>query len=238
MAWLAIKGHETRSEEVIEILKMFGNEDTYATSRGNDVTQIYYIGKGNKIISTPYANSSTLFDVFTLEEFLEKYPFKVGDKVKCWINGYCSINTIEDMQWDRITNEIKYKILDYFYSTTNIQPYKEEIMEVDVNDNKTLLNMSAIDYNNGLVGYEIPVGYEFDTVINNKVVLKKLEPQYQETFIEVSIIIDGVRYDAVDIGNAYPCCKFCELPITICESCGNLLNDNQSFKKSNKSFER
>lgn len=55
---------------------------------------------------------------------------------------------------------------------------------------------------------------------------------------EVSIIINGIRYDAVGIDNDSPCCKFCELPITICESCGYLLNDNQSFKKSNKSFEK
>lgn len=54
---------------------------------------------------------------------------------------------------------------------------------------------------------------------------------------EVSIIINGVRYDAVDIGHT-DCVKECELPITICESCGNLLNGYQSFKKSNKSFER
>ena len=38
---------------------------------------------------------------------------------------------------------------------------------------------------------------------------------------EVSIIINGVRYDAADIGHT-DCVKECELPITICESCGNL----------------
>lgn len=55
---------------------------------------------------------------------------------------------------------------------------------------------------------------------------------------EVSIIINGVRYDAVEVDDDSPFCKFCELPITICESCGNLLNDNQSFKKSTKTFEK
>lgn len=55
---------------------------------------------------------------------------------------------------------------------------------------------------------------------------------------EVSIIINGVRYDAVDIGKNDPTCKGCKLPITICESCGNLLNYNQVFKKSDKKFEK
>ena len=55
---------------------------------------------------------------------------------------------------------------------------------------------------------------------------------------EVSIIINGVRYDAVDIERPYHICDRCELPITICESCGNLLNHNQVFNKSNKKFEK
>ena len=61
----------------------------------------------------------------------------------------------------------------------------------------TTLNMFAIDYNNGLVGYEIPVGYEFDTVIDNKVVLKKLKP-YPKTYGEccecLSLGKDGKLY--------------------------------------------
>ena len=55
---------------------------------------------------------------------------------------------------------------------------------------------------------------------------------------KVSIIINGVRYDAVNTGKNNHTCKGCELPITICESCGNLLNHNQVFKKSNKKFEK
>mgnify|MGYP003287279926 CR=1 FL=1 len=66
---------------------------------------------------------------------------------------------------------------------------KEEPMKTDVNDNKTLLNMSAIDYNNDLVGYEIPVGYEFDTVIDNKVVLKKSKPLFPKTYEECCKIL-------------------------------------------------
>lgn len=51
---------------------------------------------------------------------------------------------------------------------------------------------------------------------------------------EVSIIIKGVRYDAVDIGKYDPTCEECEMPLTICESCHNILDGNQVFKKSDK----
>lgn len=55
---------------------------------------------------------------------------------------------------------------------------------------------------------------------------------------EVSIIINGVRNDAVELEKPYQICDRCDLPITICEGCGNLLNHNQVFKKSTKIFER
>ena len=62
---------------------------------------------------------------------------------------------------------------------------------------------------------------------------------------EVSIIINGVRYDAVDTlpTPTYPICSQCHLN-EICESehlsdvCYELLEPEQVFKKSTKSFER
>jgi hypothetical protein len=51
---------------------------------------------------------------------------------------------------------------------------------------------------------------------------------------EVSIIINGVRYDAVESGR--PCsCAGCEIPIA--EACG-LCTGKTIFKKSTKSFEK
>ena len=59
-----------------------------------------------------------------------------------------------------------------------------------------------------------------------------------EEINEVTIIINGERYDAVNMGNNKNCCETCELPIKICKNCGSLLNDYQTFKKSNKTFEK
>jgi hypothetical protein len=59
-----------------------------------------------------------------------------------------------------------------------------------------------------------------------------------EEINEVTIIINGERYDAVKMRTDKNCCKVCELPIKICGTCGALLNDYQTFKKSNKTFEK
>lgn len=64
---------------------------------------------------------------------------------------------------------------------------------------------------------------------------------------EVSIIINGVRYDAVDVSPnlTYPICSQCHIN-EICKSayqsisdfCNEFLEPEQVFKKSTKSFER
>ena len=142
MAKLAIKGHATRGKEVIEILEMLGGVNRYHR-KGNVMSLYYYIGSTTHIYSANEILPTEYF-VFTLEEFLEKYPYKVGDKVKCWINGYCSIDTIKDIQWDSITNEIKYKIQDYWYSTMNLQPYEEETIGESIDKtNKVIFEANA-----------------------------------------------------------------------------------------------
>ena len=101
MAQLAIKGHETRGSEVIELLRMLGgvNVDSHKGSFPDEWKSSYYIYGDNTI---QFARDEFLlklnFVIFTLEEFLEKYPYKVGDKVErnidyisCFING---------MRWD------------------------------------------------------------------------------------------------------------------------------------------
>lgn len=90
---LAIKGHSTRGKEVIELLEMMGGK--VGIARGYDETGIYII-HGNGIIGVRFDYKRHLdnYAIFTLEEFLENYPFKVGDivdrtldYVACVING-------------------------------------------------------------------------------------------------------------------------------------------------------
>lgn len=124
MAQLAIKGHATRGEEVIQLLEMLGGKNTFNIS--NTYPNNFYRISGGDIYGEQMVTNPHSTKTFTLEKFLEKYPYKVGDKVKVWVNGYCGIHTIKEMQWDSIPNEVKYKICNYWYSASNLQPYEEQ----------------------------------------------------------------------------------------------------------------
>lgn len=74
-------------------------------------------------------------NIFTLEEFLEKFPYKVGDKVQHKGATSCgSVYEVDRMQW--IDNHVEYTIKrlwhwnDYHTITAkDLQPYEEETME-------------------------------------------------------------------------------------------------------------
>lgn len=57
---------------------------------------------------------------------------------------------------------------------------------------------------------------------------------------EVSIIINGVRYDAVEHTGRTFCCDDCDLldDCSIVQSCGFLIGIKKIFKKSDKKFEK
>lgn len=131
MANLAIKRHPRRGKEVIERLEMLGGINSH--NLYGDESYIYYTIDSDKEIKGG-------FDVFgdeqlchfTLEEFEEKFPYKVGDKVKnARIEDY--IGRIISTQWDNNENQIIYTVewddatqskLTYF--VRGLQPYKEE----------------------------------------------------------------------------------------------------------------
>ena len=99
---LAIKGHSTRGKEVIELLEMLGgkNDEGYI---GTSKDEYYFLD--NRCIRSYYWWDGIKF---TLEEFLEKYPYKVGDKVvytKFGDNCDDYPVTIESMEWTGTTIE-------------------------------------------------------------------------------------------------------------------------------------
>ena len=88
---LAIKGHPTRGKEVIELLKMMGGR--HFTLDGT--TEWYVINDLDNSIAfydNNYINCHE-YVKFTLEDFLEKYPFKVGDKVVDCYGNPVTINS-------------------------------------------------------------------------------------------------------------------------------------------------
>ena len=134
---LAIRGHATRGKEVIELLKMIGGKNT--AYHGTDINVIYTIDdKG--IIRSLFFNNSVLmkmeYNIFTLEEFLKKYPYKVGDKVVYEDDN--DIVVISEIKWDNTVGDIFYnvKIIDeddcFLCPPELLKPYKE----TNMNENK------------------------------------------------------------------------------------------------------
>lgn len=190
MATLAIKGHATRGKEVIEILEMLGGKIRHDRLAGNELFSWYYINRNGYIDYKHYS----LFDdttVFTIEEFLKKHPYKVGDKVLA--RG--SAGEITDMKWQgdsffttKSGGEVVYTVMldteeEITFLVEDLQPNKEqETMDkankavFDVNSqcsdimnfliNKETLeelkiNISPMQMGGAQVIIPIPKGYEF-----------------------------------------------------------------------------
>ena len=106
---LAIKGHPTRGKEVIELLEMMGGDKIYNHWTGDREHMRYFINEQGNIDNTCMMTHHTNCEVFTLEEFLEKYPFKVGDKVTdCFGNSL----TIKSMCWSENCETIMYEFAE------------------------------------------------------------------------------------------------------------------------------
>lgn len=180
MSRLVLKGHATRGKEVINLLEMLGAnrlgyKDTF-------VGFYYYIECGAIHSSDEYPTYAT---IFTLEEFLEKYPFKVGDKVKAWVNGYSGVFNIQDITWDSIAKAVKYRIHDYWHSVENLQPLKEETMEdKDMSEHTSEINLNHPCFDGcDKIELIIPDNWKFEQRGNKMFGVRKY-PQYPKTYEE------------------------------------------------------
>ena len=128
---LAIRGHSTRGKEVIELLEMMGGKNN-CDSPGDNLGLCYLIDDDFDICAHYFGYDDYEdgeLNIFTLEEFLEKFPFKVGDKVHIYvqnddIDGRYDIEVAEitSMRWNPARRKIAYKMKDI-----NREFYKEEI---------------------------------------------------------------------------------------------------------------
>ena len=101
---LAIKGHVSRGKEVIELFKMMGGcECGYC---GGVMDCYYYISQFGNIEASFKPYEFETYIVYTLEEFLEKYPFKVGDKIFLYDN--ITEGCVTGMEWDENKGTVKY----------------------------------------------------------------------------------------------------------------------------------
>lgn len=172
MGKVAIQGHATRGLEVIGILEALGGKNCKGLN-GTETSGFYYIDDSGVIRNSRGAGEVLFITCFTLEEFLERFPYKVWDKVQHKGATSCgTVYVIERMKW--ANNHTEYEIRPlYDYNHTglvtlcveDLQPYKEETMEETIK-------------------IDIPKGYEFVGVDDNnqQVVLERIKPQYPTTY--------------------------------------------------------
>ena len=188
---LAIKGHQTRGKEVIELLKMMGGKNPYQFNGDKDCTA-FVIDIDKNIRKLLY-----IFDdeymLFTLEEFLKEYPFKVGDKVHIYvqnddIDGRYDIEATEitSMRWNPARCKIAYKMKDI-----NREFYKEEIKckvddSIDASQFMQIGKTVAVCFNTANYENEVELQLgEYEIVVRDGktyAVLKK--PAYPKTYEE------------------------------------------------------
>ena len=165
MVQLAIKGHKTRGGEVIQLLEMLGGKSNSNMNGYND-DLYYFIAKDGLIYGSDieYEELNCKYTIFTLEEFLEKFPYKVGDKVNSPCKG--CIKTITSMWWDTYLNTITYKLdhriytnIDQLKVVNDLQPYKEEgvnLQELERKLDEALAKETAESLNKWLDGEHEP----------------------------------------------------------------------------------
>lgn len=182
---LSIKGHATRGKEIIELLEMLGaNKLGY---KDTFVGFYYYIECGTICSSDEYPIYST---IFTLEEFLEKYPYKVGDYARLSRSNIAVI--IKAMKWEN--NEVVYQLScsDGWWSVDNLKQYKEKQME----EPKELLIGFTKDTDGNWV-LNAHKDYEIKEV-DGKFKLIQKQSQYPKTYIECAKILDCFSTTYID----------------------------------------
>lgn len=176
MAHLAIQGHATRGNEVIELLKMLGGIDSGFFS-GNEIDRFYYIEVDKGICFIDSVVEHLDFQKMTLEQFLTRFPYKVGDKVK---NVYGAYGKVYAMKW--IDDEIQYR-LDFghhtsgWYGADELQPAEKKPMEEKKINQMSLANCDLDEI-------EIVLGDKFEMKIKNgKYYAVRKKPQYPTNYI-------------------------------------------------------
>jgi hypothetical protein len=206
MAQLAIKGHKTRGSEVIEILEMFGGINTQ-NLYGDENYAYYTIDSDKEIKAGIYVFDDKNVIIFTLEEFIENFPYKVGDKVL--INDDKNdVYTVKSMAWDEDFNRVVYKIEAVDGTIHNntwfanemvfAKPKKEESMEEKLMPRIDLTRYCKDKYILDLGNYEIKKENGVTYMIHKK-------PQYPKTYKECCDVLSlplyyNLRYHTYEYG--------------------------------------
>ena len=189
---LALKGHPTRGKEVIELLKMMGGKNIHNLSGNNSYA--YYVIEGwqNVIRAGEYIFGDEDMYFFTLEDFLEKYPFKVGDKVlytKFGDNCDDYPVTIESMEWTGTTIEYTFDgCVTCLAKDLKMWNSNDICLKIEKNTNMNI---------------EFDLTKYYYEVKNGKLVIGEKKPKYPKTYKKCCQIVGGIaserhlQYDTI-----------------------------------------
>ena len=199
---LAIKGHLERGQEVIEILEMLGGINELNLN-GTEIDSYYYIDTINNKIRLSININTYDYKIYTLEEFLEKFPYKVGDKVNYvkYNDEYPSVYTIQKMWWNGVTIEYLLDSSGFSALTKDLQPYKEETMEekensvvVNIEHKQLKVHSLRFDKTQLVINDEYELKQEGDAYY-----IVRKEIQYPKTYKECFNICFGNKHHIVQV---------------------------------------
>ena len=222
---LAIRGHATYGKEVIELLEMMGGKNNYKVD-GANINCTYVIRHFDHSIIGGWQSSTEI--VFTLDEFLKKYPFKVGDKVIDTADGCPGV--VCEMKWDEDVSDMKYCVvfgngIDFGWFANDSIEFCKESKNLEETQSKRDIDKSEFVIKHMILPnkvddkleYEIIDGYEFDKVDNNKIILKLIKSNYPKTYEECCEIIEINRHDIeIDLPHPYQQKMFNLFKLCIC----------------------
>ena len=221
---LAIKGHPTRGKEVIELLKMMGGKDSNDFKCSNP-KRFYHVLNEHVCWGYIALEEIDKYEIFTLEEYLEKFPYKVGDKVSMKVDpnenclGYDKIyGEIESAIWVEKFGYVVYKLKGYsgIFYRDDLHPYKEE---ESMEDNKlfgTLSNpVETKSYTVNMKAIEDSID-SVQFIQSGKIVAGRFNTQNYEN--EVELQLDDYEIEVRD-GKTYAVKKKPKYPTTYAECC-------------------
>ena len=179
---LAIRGHSTRGKEAIKLLEMLGGSNIHQYN-GEANSYSYYISSNVILNDRLSIVEDDDFEIFTLEEFLKKYPFKVGDMVTL-DNKLCSITW---MCWE--CNKIYYQVqgTDPMFTkkvTANeLKPYKEKNTNMN-----TEFDLSKYSYE----------------VKDGKLVISEKKPKYPTTYDDCCDMLNANEFVGHELKINFP----------------------------------
>ena len=112
MATLAIRGNNERAEDIARLFKDLGAQGEYSPC--SNESYLYYIAHDKKVVGIIDQHDNVyrnlLFNVYTIEEFEAKFPYRVGDKV-----AYDEFYSTKEAAVEKVAH-IKYRSWDCNHS--------------------------------------------------------------------------------------------------------------------------